>query len=256
LGVTLLGGGVAAGLGTGGCGPNVSSYCPSDTPGSAVVAQGESAGPVTETKEPVVAAVDAGAAPVAAAGSDAGTDAAAAVAVAAPGPFNITGVVKSGTGPGRFAVVYLEDGPKDPARGMNVTIDQRMMMFVPYIAAVSVGGSATFVNSDPFPHNVFSPNGEKFDLGTLSKGGTGRHGFKQPGAYTLLCSVHPGMIGYIYVAPSSYFAVANGQGEFTIKGVPPGTYKVAAWLPKMAAPAQSVVLQGGDAKVELALGKQ
>jgi plastocyanin len=177
-------------------------------------------------------------------------------AAVASGPFNLTGVVKSGSRPGKFAVVYLEDAPKDPTRGMNVSIDQRMMLFVPYIAAVGVGGTATFVNSDPFPHNVFSPNGEKFDLGTLSKGGVAKRAFKTPGAYTLLCNVHPGMIGYVYVAPSSYFAVANGQGEFTIKAVPEGTYKVAAWAPKMAAPAQSVVVKGGDARVEIEINKQ
>lgn len=247
------------------CGPNVSGYCPTGTPGSAVMAQGEATGQEPEAKaDPAPAPAPAAAA---AAGGDAGLAAAKpptgdagappAVTAAAPaGPFNISGTVKSGSRPGKFAVVYLEDGPKDPARGMNVSIDQRMMLFVPYIAAVGVGGSATFVNSDPFPHNVFSPNGEKFDLGTLSKGGTAKRVFKQPGPYTLLCNVHPGMIGYIYVAPSSYFAVANAQGEFTMKAVPEGTYKIAAWAPKMGAPAQSVVVRGADAKVEIEITKQ
>ena len=259
-----------------GCGPNVSGFCPSPTPGAGVSAQNESS--PSESVEPKAAvatepAHDAGAAAAAAvaltgdggaAVAHTGDGGAAAVAVAAPAApaaptnFNIAGVVKvgaEGTRPAKFAVVYLEDAPKDPTRGMKTSIDQRMMMFVPYVAAVAAGGTVTFVNSDPFPHNVFSPGGEKFDLGTLNKGGVGRYTFKKPGPYTLLCNVHPGMLGYIYVAPSNYFAITNGQGEFTIKSVPEGTYKIAAWAPKMGAPAKPVVVKGADTKIELAIEK-
>lgn len=243
------------------CGPNASGMCPTSTPETAVMAQGESA-PQPETKDPAIA--------VASTSADGGTatpttgdggalalaDAAPAGPQATGGTYAITGAVKSGSRPGKFAVVYLEDAPKDPSRGMSTSIDQRMMMFVPYVAAVAVGGTVSFVNSDPFPHNVFSPSGDKFDLGTLSKGGVGRHAFKTPGAYTLLCNVHPGMIGYVYVAPSSYFAVANAQGEFNIRAVPEGTYKIAAWAPKMGGPAKSVTVRGADAKVEIEIDKQ
>lgn len=241
-------------LALGACGPNVSGYCPTGTPGEGVVAQSADGPP----PDPVASAAPADAqAPVALAKSDGGAEGgAAAVTAAAAGPFDITGVVKSGTVPGKFAVVYLVDAPKDPARGMTVNIDQRMMLFIPYVAAVAVGGSATFVNSDPFPHNVFSPNGDRFDLGTLSKGGVARHAFKSPGAYTLLCNVHPGMIGYIYVAPSSYFAVANAQGQYTIKAVPAGDYKISAWSPKMGAAPVPVSVRGGPAKVDIEITRQ
>lgn len=255
------------------CGPNASGFCPAPPSGANASAQAESAPsestePAAKVDDKAAAAVADGGAPVAAVATDGGAAgeggapvvaAVAAPAAAAAGPLNITGVVKigaDGTRPAKFAVVYLEDGPKDPARGMKVTIDQRMMMFVPYVAAVAAGGSATFVNSDPFPHNVFSPSGEKFDLGTLNKGGTGRYVFKKPGAYTLLCNVHPGMIGYIYAAPSNYFAITNAQGEFTIKQVPEGNYKISAWAPKMGAQPKPVAVHGADAKVELTIEKQ
>jgi len=244
------------------CGPNASGMCLNPTPETAVVAQGESA-PQPETKDPAPVAVastsaDGGTAMLTTSdgGALAATDAAPAGPQATGGTFAIGGAVKSGSRPAKFAVVYLEDAPKDPSRGLSTSIDQRMMMFVPYVAAVAVGGTVNFVNSDPFPHNVFSPSGDKFDLGTLSKGGVGHHAFKTPGAYTLLCNVHPGMIGYIYVAPSSYFAVANAQGEFNIRAVPEGTYKIAAWLPKMGGPAKSVTVRGADAKVELEIDRQ
>ncbi|MFO0566863.1 MAG: plastocyanin/azurin family copper-binding protein [Polyangiaceae bacterium] len=257
-----------------GCGPGVSGTCSNPNTGNAAeLAQKESAPseaeepaekPAAAPAAPAVASADAGPALAGDAGAASGEPAVAAkpgetpaVAAAPAGPskFNITGTVTSGGKPAKFAVVYLEDAPKDPTRGMKASVDQRMMMFIPYTAVVAAGGAITFVNSDPFPHNVFSPGSEKFDLGTIPKGGVGRYTFKKPGAYTLLCNVHPGMIGYVYAAPSSYFATANVKGQFTIKQVPEGTYKINAWAPKMQGQAKSVSVKGAEASVDLEVVK-
>ncbi|MEZ4225771.1 MAG: hypothetical protein R3B13_32765 [Polyangiaceae bacterium] len=265
---------IAAILGLAACGPNASGSCPSPTSGAAEMAQAESAPEEAHVEETVTTNAegktetktaastgDAGAGDKPAepgvdpkAGT-AGTATAAAVP-AGGGKFDIVGSVVSGTKPVKFAVAYLEGAPIEEKRGMKVVIDQRMMLFIPYIAAVAVGGSATFVNSDPFPHNVFSPSGDKFNLGTIPKGGGGRYKFKTPGAFTLLCNVHPGMIGYVYVTPSSYFATANAKGRFKIKDVPEGNYKIAAWAPKMGGPSKPIVVKGGELSVDIELQKQ
>lgn len=247
------------------CGPGVSGTCSNPNTGSAAeLAQKESA--PTEAEEPEKAAAkpqpaaveDGGALAVvgdAAVGAKPVETPAAAPAAAAGGKFNITGLVTSGGKAAKFAVVFLEDAPKEPTRGMKASIDQRMMMFIPYTAVVAAGGSITFVNSDPFPHNVFSPTNEKFDLGTIPKGGVGRYVFKKPGPYTLLCNVHPGMLGYVYAAPSSYFATADVKGKFNIKQVPEGTYKINAWAPKMQGQPKSVTVKGADASIDLEVAK-
>ena len=256
------------------CGPGVSGSCPNPPPGSAAeLAQNEQGAP-TEADEPApkAAAVAAKPVPLPAADADGGADGGAekagepgqvaaladagAAAPASGGKFDITGNVAAGGKPARFAVVFLEDAPQDPTRGMKVTINQQKMMFMPYIAVVAVGGAVTFLNSDPFPHNVFTVGAERFDLGMIPKGGAGRHVLNKTGAYTLLCNVHPGMVGYLYAAPSSYFAKANGKGQFTIKQVPEGTYKIGAWAPKMTGPAKSVTVKGGDASIDLEVAKQ
>lgn len=271
---------IAAGLGglaavAWACGPGVSGSCPNSTPGNATLAQNaslpqEGADPDLEKAAAVAAApkasgsaagaASAGPATSAAAGAAAPSGSAAAGAAPAAAPaaatFNVKGLTKSGSKPAAFAVVYLLDAPKDPTRGMKATIDQRMMMFLPYVAVVAEGGTVNFMNSDPFPHNVFSPSGEKFDLGTIPKGGGGRRVFKAPGAYTLLCNVHPGMIGYVYVTPSNYFAISDGRGQFTIKQVPEGNYRITAWAPKQTTQPQPVVVKGADATIELTLEKQ
>jgi len=154
-----------------------------------------------------------------------------------------------------YTVVYLEDGPANPDRGMKVTIDQKNMFFIPGTAVVAVGGTITFLNSDPFPHNVFSGDNEKFNLGMIPQFGSVKRKFTQPGSYTLLCNVHPGMIGHIVVVPTGYFAKTDKNGAYTMKDVPEGTYKVSIWAGKYTAPTQTVTVKDGDATVDFALTK-
>jgi plastocyanin len=151
------------------------------------------------------------------------------------------------------AVVYLEDAPVEPTAKMTATITNHMMTFAPYVAVVPVGGKVYFRNDDPFPHNVFSPDNEKFNLGMIPQRTAGVKVFKSAGHYTLLCNLHPGMLGYLVVAPSSYYAKADAQGRFAIKNVPAGTYKVTAWAPRDQPVTQSVTVKDGDVSINFEL---
>lgn len=167
----------------------------------------------------------------------------------------LQGVVNGPNGkPVANAVVYIEDAPKVAGRGDAAMIDQRNMQFAPYLVAITAGGTVSFVNSDPFPHNVFiRDNGEKFDSGMVSTKSSRQHAFKNPGAYKVLCNLHPNMLAYVFVAPSSYFGITNGLGKFTIKDVPEGDWKVSTWANGLALDTQQVKVVGGDATATIAL---
>ncbi|MBI2388552.1 MAG: hypothetical protein HYV09_02950 [Deltaproteobacteria bacterium] len=153
------------------------------------------------------------------------------------------------------AVVYLEDGPIEKARGASATIDQKGMLFLPFVSAIRAGGSVTFNNSDPFPHNVYSWDNEKFNLGMISQWVKRTREFPKAGTYRLLCNLHPGMLAYVVVAPSSFFAVTDGKGHFTMKDVPEGTYQVVVWHRDDTKDSQSVTVKGGDATATFTLHK-
>jgi plastocyanin len=146
------------------------------------------------------------------------------------------------------AVVYLEDGPNEdvPAHLQTVTIANRQMNFIPFVAVAAVGGRVTITNEDPFPHNVFSPDNEKFNLGNIPQNGAHSRTFKNPGAYSLLCNLHPGMLGYLLVTPSTWFARTDSKGKFEMKHVPSGTYRATAWAPRQTPVTQSVTVTTGD----------
>jgi plastocyanin len=153
------------------------------------------------------------------------------------------------------AVIYLEDGPSEdqPGHLQTVTISNSQMNFNPYIAVASVGAKVVFTNIDPFPHNVFSPDNEKFNMGNIPQNGAHVRVFKAPGAYSLLCNLHPGMLGYLLVTPTAWHVRTDAKGHFDLKHVPSGTYKVTAWAPRQAPVTQSVTVADGDVTVNFDL---
>jgi plastocyanin len=173
---------------------------------------------------------------------------------------NITGTVKAtGLTSNADAVVYLQEAPggQPPA---PATMDQRKMQFVPHVLPVTVGTAVKFLNSDPTPHNVFSPDYEKYNLGTWPQGQSKQYVFskcaKVPCAYTQLCRVHPEMEGFVVVLGNSYFAVSDREGHYEIANVPPGQYVLGVWHPKLKAkPTPVTVAAGKNSTVDFVLAR-
>lgn len=173
--------------------------------------------------------------------------------VSAAGEGSITGTVTAtGLRSNADAVVWVEKAPgtfKPPAK--PVEMDQIRMEFDPHVLPVVLGTTVRYLNSDPTPHNVFSPDYEKYNLGTWPKGQSKDHTFstcaKFPCPYTQLCRVHPEMEGFVVVLPNPYFAVSDKAGHFEIKGVPPGQYTVAVWHEKLKGKPQPVTVEAGKA---------
>jgi plastocyanin len=166
---------------------------------------------------------------------------------------SIAGSVKAtGLASNADAVLWIQQAPgtaKPPAQ--SVTMDQSKMQFIPHVLPVVLGTTVRFLNSDPTAHNVFSPDLEKYNLGTWPQGQSKDHAFaacaKFPCVYTQLCRVHPEMEGFVVVLPNSYFAVSNKEGHFEITGVPPGQYTVGVWHPKLKAQPKPVTVEAGKA---------
>jgi plastocyanin len=126
-------------------------------------------------------------------------------------------------------VVSLEaPGLATAAPAAPVSMDQKGFAFVPRLLAVVRGTTVRFLNDDPEPHNVYSPEG-RYDLGTWGRGDAREHTFDTPGVYTQRCSVHPEMLAYVVVLGTPYFALTDSAGRFEIPDVGAGAYKLVVW---------------------------
>ncbi len=130
------------------------------------------------------------------------------------------------------AVVQLIPiGPRENPRADTALIDQSHLRFNPGVVPVQVGSTVEFLNSDPIMHNVFSPGrtDSAFDLGTYPMGQSRFRTFNQEGSYVILCHVHPEMVAWVVVSPTSFAGVTRRDGGFVVESVPPGAYEVRIW---------------------------
>ncbi len=159
------------------------------------------------------------------------------------------------------SVVYVDAiaGKTFPAPAQHALMNQKGLMFVPFLLVIQQGTTVDFLNSDSVAHNVFWPSigGDKklgHNLGTWPQGDKRSFKFDNPGAIPLLCNVHPDMAAYIVVSPTPYFATTDKSGTYRIENVPNGTYSVTAWNPS-GKPHTSQVTVSGDAKADMTLSK-
>jgi len=157
----------------------------------------------------------------------------------------IRGTVKAE--PARFleeTVVYLKQVPGSwPAK--KVAMDQRKMKFIPHVLPVVQGDTVRFLNNDGLAHNVFTNDGEGYNLGMFPDGEERPYTFKNQGVYSQLCNIHPDMLAYVFVAQNPYAAVVDAAGRYELRNVPPGQYTLAVWNSHLKAAEKQVTVERG-----------
>jgi plastocyanin len=146
----------------------------------------------------------------------------------------------------RWPVISLKEAKGDfkpPEK--PVVMDQKDLIFAPHVLPVLQGTTVNFLNSDSCLHNVFSPDGEKYNLGSWPKGEVKPYVFKKTGVYTQLCNVHPEMLGYIVVLANPFFAVPDDKGHYVIDGIPAGDYTLVIWSEKLKSQEVPLKIEAG-----------
>ena len=141
-------------------------------------------------------------------------------------------------------VVYLKSVP-GTYKPREHEMDQKGMKFVPHILLVTQGDTVKFLNHDNVGHNVYSPDNEGYNLGTFKQNEVRTQTFAKAGLYSQLCSIHPEMLGYVFVGQNPYAAVVDKKGKYVIKNVPPGSYQLAVWNSKLKGPEKAVTVAAG-----------
>lgn len=123
--------------------------------------------------------------------------------------------------------------PAAPARGDEALVDQFGLAFSPRVLVAAEGEPVRFTNSEgAITHNVHlrSVGGDS----TVFNGDTGpSEGIEVllpgSGGYDVLCDMHPGMTGFVFVTDAPYAVAADSDGSFDLGRIPPGEYVARVW---------------------------
>ena len=171
-----------------------------------------------------------------------------------------------------YAFVYIKDGATTDgtkvgdytftAPSDSVTLDQNGCHYKPHVMGAMVNQKLNITNSDPTQHNIqFTPkNNPDWNQSQPNGAPALTHSFARSEVLVpVKCNQHPWMKAYVGVLKHPFFAVSAEDGTFTIKGVPPGTYTVAAWHEGGATGTEKTmsvtVPASGSAKADFAFGE-
>jgi Carboxypeptidase regulatory-like domain len=171
-------------------------------------------------------------------------------------PAKLENVVVGANGGIQNAVLYISEGLSGSAASAvpseQPEFDQKGCMYSPHVMVVDVNQKFKVVTSDQTTHNIHP----------LPAAGTGNIGWNKsqpPGAPPIVtdwkaeevaipvkCNIHPWMHGWHVVVKGPY-AITDGNGNFTIKNVPSGSYTVTAWQEEYGTQTAKVTVAAGQA---------
>jgi plastocyanin len=141
--------------------------------------------------------------------------------------------------------VYIKDGTTSDGKKIGeftfavpttpVVLDQKGCQYQPHVMGVMVNQKVRITNSDPTTHNVHpQPSVNKdWNKSQAANAPPLEETFNRAEVLVpVKCNQHPWMKSYVGVLKHPFYAVSGADGSFAIKGVPPGTYTVAAWHEK------------------------
>ena len=173
-------------------------------------------------------------------------------------------VESNGGDPVSDAVVYAlpldPDWAPSPAAATAV-IDQIDKEYVPYVTPVALGTKVSFPNHDRIRHHVYSFSPAKTFEIPLYKGTPPEPVvFDNAGPVPLGCNIHDWMSAYVFVSESPYFSLTREDGRATIPDVPPGSYSVRVWHPRIKgapeATGQGVTVDGSDLSLNFTIERK
>lgn len=170
------------------------------------------------------------------------------------------------------AFVYIKDGTATDGTKIGdytwtapttaAKLDQKGCQYLPHVMGVMTNQKISITNSDPTQHNVHPTPKSNPEWNQTQPNGAPPIEKTFARAEVLVpvkCNQHPWMKAYIGVLKHPFFAVSGEDGSFTIKGVPPGTYTVAAWREGGATGTEKTmsvtVAANGSAKADFAFGE-
>ena len=150
-----------------------------------------------------------------------------------------------------YAVVRIigAQGKIEPQTGK---LDQVNCEFQPHVQVLSVGSILNISSSDSVLHNshgFYEDGSTAFNIAVPFAGVEMPVALDKPGVIKLRCDAgHTWMSAYVVVAESPFTKLTDSDGNFSIDGVPAGSYEIEVWQEWLGAIRQPLVVKEGDSE--------
>ncbi len=153
-------------------------------------------------------------------------------------------------GAGVWLTDIREGRPKGVDRRFELTNEDCVM--IPRVQTVMTGGTLNVISNDIAMHRdrfidvatgevaavaPFNDNGEVIPFDRL---------LAKTAELEVTCELHAWSKAYVLVFDHPYYAVTGKNGEFSVDGVPAGTYHLRAWHPVLGLVDQTVTVGAGS----------
>ena len=147
------------------------------------------------------------------------------------------------------AVVSISNIPNGKDFGEAMVLDQKECVYTPHIVLTPAGSELEILNNDGILHNIhtYSEANPAFNQAQPKFKKKLKKKFDQPEVVRVECDAHGWMKGWIVVMDHPYYAVTDGEGEFSLSDVPAGEYEVKIWHETLGETMQKVTVEAGGA---------
>lgn len=133
----------------------------------------------------------------------------------------------------------------------GVVLEHRNCRFSPHVLGVRVGQQLSIVNADPTIHNTH-PTPRLNPEWNQSQAVASQPIVKTFARAEVLIpfkdNQHPWEKAYVAVMSHPFFAVSDELGNYEIRGLPPGTYKLVFWHEKLGEQEVEVTIAAGESR--------
>lgn len=126
-----------------------------------------------------------------------------------------------------------------------VSLVQRGCVYRPHTLGLMVNQTLQIANQDATLHNIHtnSKSNPSFNLGQAGTNLLEKKFSKPEIPIKVRCDVHGWMNASIGVFSHPFFSISSALGVYAIRGLPPGTYTVETWHPKLGTRSQKVTIK-------------
>jgi plastocyanin len=161
-------------------------------------------------------------------------------------------LVVSDSGGIKNAVISIDDvtSGKDWGLPDEFVYNQKNCSFNPRVLIIRPKVSVVVLNSDPVGHNFHTISRGIYNINKKMKAEASftvaKNKIRRPGIVRAKCDIHSWMQGWWVVAKTPYTVRSDGDGDFSITNIPPGTYTLKIWHEKLGETEQTIVVKASE----------